>query len=60
MKRGVIKKLIIALIVIIVSFVIWTLTIFIIFDVEKMQVDIESNYSTSLLDANGELMGVFK
>ena len=40
-------------------FLIWTLFIFITFDVDKMKDDIESKYSTSLLDANNKLMDVF-
>ena len=59
MKNNAAKKIISALTIVIVIFLIWTLFIFVSFDVEKMQSDIESNYSTSLLDANGKLMDVF-
>lgn len=38
---------------------IFSLAIFISFDVTKMQEDIEKKYSTSILDANGKLMDVF-
>ena len=38
---------------------IFSLTIFISFDVTKMQEEIEKRYSTSILDANGKLMDVF-
>ena len=38
---------------------IFSLAIFISFDVTKMQEDIEKRYSTSVLDANGKLMDVF-
>ncbi|MBR0038634.1 MAG: penicillin-binding protein 1C [Lachnospiraceae bacterium] len=37
----------------------FVITVFLTFDVDKMQADIESRYSTSLLDANGKLMDVF-
>ena len=59
MKNNAAKKIISALTIVIAIFLIWTLFIFVSFDVEKMQSDIESNYSTSLLDANGKLMDVF-
>ena len=39
--------------------VVFSLSIFISFDVSKMQEDIEKKYSTSILDANGKLMDVF-
>lgn len=38
---------------------IFSLAIFVSFDVTKMQEDIEKRYSTSILDANGKLMDVF-
>lgn len=59
MKKNIIKKIIITFVTLVVLFIIWTLFIFITFDVDKMQEDIEGNYSTSLLDANGKLMDVF-
>ncbi len=39
--------------------IVFSLAIFISFDVYKMQEDIEKRYSTSILDANGKLMDVF-
>ena len=38
---------------------VFSLSIFISFDVSKMQENIEKKYSTSILDANGKLMDVF-
>ena len=59
MNKKVLKKLTITFLVIIFTFIIWTLSIFISFDVDKMEQDIEERFSTSLLDANGKLMDVF-
>lgn len=59
MNKIQIKKLIIVVVSFVLIFSIWSLYIFITFDVEKMQKDIENRYSTSLLDANGKLMDVF-
>lgn len=50
------RFIIIGLIIIFFSY---TLFIFISFDIAKIEQDIESRYSTSLIDCNGKLMDVF-
>lgn len=59
MNKKIIKKIVIVAGSFVLAFIIWSLYIFISFDVEKMQNDIERRYSVSLLDANYKLMDVF-
>lgn len=53
------KKLIIIFVALFSMLAVFSLAIFISFDVYKMQENIEKKYSTSILDANGKLMDVF-
>ena len=53
------KKLVIIFAALFLMLVVFSLSIFISFDVYKMQENIEKKYSTSILDANGKLMDVF-
>ena len=53
------KKLVIIFAALFLMLVVFSLIIYLSFDVSKMQEDIEKRYSTSILDANGKLMDVF-
>ena len=58
-KKKILKVIKYSFIGIAIFLVVFSLAIYLGFDVKRMQDDIEKTYSTSFLDANGVLMDVF-